>query len=740
MTSEFLESIYGNIKGEGYVELRMLPSPYRNSPKSLFIPYGTKAGQMIDQVVKREQYNVFFGVGLRDSQSGKKDAVMCLPAVWVDVDFKNFLSKQDAKRALWQNSPFGEGKWSNIVETGGGYHGYINLVDPAPREAIATVEAVNKHLATAIGGDPNCCDAARILRLPGTLNAKYDPPRPVQVVYSTDFMVTLDDLVEKLGINEAKETEDNWNATQEGTAGLRNLTEEIEKIFARCRFMQHCVKDAATLPESHWYAAISNLVGYRGSPSVIHAMSRPYPRYSRQETDAKILHALDSSRPITCEKIQSFYKGCPKGGCGVKSPAALPWKTSVTVVSDTENPQDARDREIKQLVAEATPKTGWLARYVEFAQKITDAPKIFHLACGLATLSSAVGRRITATGFGGRPLFANLWQVIVAPSTKYRKSTSIGIAEDMIREIGVPILPQEFSQEMFVQVMSMTPHTTAIWGEFGIPLGNFQKEYMMGIKDLLAHLYDCPDTYERALKSGVLRVNEPYINILAGTNNKWLTASKNFVQDMYGGLMARMLWIPYTSKDFEMDVPNQVDQWERKRLINNLIEYSLMPNTHFAINNVRQIRQELQEELDEVAKASEYTLELSAAFARYQVAALKIAMLLAVADGCETGGTVEIDPMHFMHAVAYVRILRRSIEDLVRSVPLHKDDAMMVEVTSALRALHEKGMPWVTVRDICRHTHRKAQTIKDVLDEAVLIQRVGVKTEGRKVWYQLKWK
>jgi hypothetical protein len=47
--------------------------------------------------------------------------------------------------------------------------------------SIKELESTNRRLATALGADPKCADAARILRPPGTSNFKEDPPRPVEL-------------------------------------------------------------------------------------------------------------------------------------------------------------------------------------------------------------------------------------------------------------------------------------------------------------------------------------------------------------------------------------------------------------------------------------------------------------------------------------------------------------------------------------------------------------------------------
>lgn len=54
-------------------------------------------------------------------------------------------------------------------------------------------EQTLKLLAIAFGGDPACTDCNRVLRVPGFLNRKYDPPYKVTVEYPDDSVWTPDD-------------------------------------------------------------------------------------------------------------------------------------------------------------------------------------------------------------------------------------------------------------------------------------------------------------------------------------------------------------------------------------------------------------------------------------------------------------------------------------------------------------------------------------------------------------------
>ena len=72
-----------------------------------------------------------------------------------------------------------------IVSSGKGFHVYWLLAEPfilsddAARRDWAEIQ---RWWVRHVGADPSACDLARVLRVPGTRNGKYDPPRPVSFI------------------------------------------------------------------------------------------------------------------------------------------------------------------------------------------------------------------------------------------------------------------------------------------------------------------------------------------------------------------------------------------------------------------------------------------------------------------------------------------------------------------------------------------------------------------------------
>ena len=85
-----------------------------------------------------------------------------------------------------------------VIDSGGGYHCYWFLAEPFLLATDEDRERARKAQAAWVGftkGDDGAKDLARVLRIPGTRNYKYNPPRPV-VIIDADFqrLYTFDEL------------------------------------------------------------------------------------------------------------------------------------------------------------------------------------------------------------------------------------------------------------------------------------------------------------------------------------------------------------------------------------------------------------------------------------------------------------------------------------------------------------------------------------------------------------------
>lgn len=131
--------------------------------------------------------DVYFGVHPSNAPKGPTERtviadIAAINCLYADLDSKDHTNgKGGAEAHIRTLNP----RPSAIVDSGGGYHCYWLLNEPFvldtdfKREA---AQSLQKRWVTFVGGDKSVHDLARILRVPGTLNYKYDPPREVKIV------------------------------------------------------------------------------------------------------------------------------------------------------------------------------------------------------------------------------------------------------------------------------------------------------------------------------------------------------------------------------------------------------------------------------------------------------------------------------------------------------------------------------------------------------------------------------
>jgi len=185
----------------------------------------------------------------------------------------------------------------------------------------------------------------------------------------------------------------------------------------------------------------------------------------------------------------------------------------------------------------------WLARYTDWAGATgNQTPMVFHEAAGLWLLATAVGRRLYGESPWGVRIYPNLYMMLVAGTTFYRKSTAYKLAESVARA-AIPhmLMPTPGSPERFQEALAGRMPTNydklskaqqdrltkaqpfaaqrgllkdEVSGLFG---AINKRDYMVGMKDLLMELYDCPDYFDKDTQTGLNIVENAALSILGVT-------------------------------------------------------------------------------------------------------------------------------------------------------------------------------------------------------------------------------
>lgn len=134
------------------------------------------------------QDNIYFGVHPATQRGGtfersKRATIAAVNCLFAEFDAKDFADKATALEHIQNIAPAP----SVIIDSGGGYHCYWLLESPFLIQSEADrahADRLQKQWVKFTGGDDGAKDLARVLRVPGTANYKYDPPRPVEFLFS----------------------------------------------------------------------------------------------------------------------------------------------------------------------------------------------------------------------------------------------------------------------------------------------------------------------------------------------------------------------------------------------------------------------------------------------------------------------------------------------------------------------------------------------------------------------------
>lgn len=159
----------------GLVEMRVIENGSGVVDRA-FLSGGPNHAIIKDRKQRFPKGNIYFGVATRrNHKGGDKDHCFQLSALYGDTDFKD--TPEDQARKRLAGCPLAP---TAVVHSGGGLHSYWLLREPLdmPLE-MELAESYLRRLAVYLESDSKVAEVARVLRVPGTFNHKYNPPRPV---------------------------------------------------------------------------------------------------------------------------------------------------------------------------------------------------------------------------------------------------------------------------------------------------------------------------------------------------------------------------------------------------------------------------------------------------------------------------------------------------------------------------------------------------------------------------------
>lgn len=445
----FLKNLFGGLK-EGFISVNW----FEGKPEFLKIRWFTtdqlqEMAEFAAEVGKK--HNTYFSVNprkhkLAGSKRGEAEDISSVIGLYCDLDIKgaahaeNDLPESEEELiAFIRTIPKDP---TIIVSSGNGIHLYWLFREPfVIGDQYAYISGISKGWESLIKKNArkkygwkfdSVADLPRMLRLPGTINMKLDPPTECSIKEMNDAWYEPADF-EKYSSADSAETpaasgDDEEDAFAEMGKG------SSEELIKGCRFLQHCRDDAATLKEPEWYAAISNLALTADGKDAVHDISRPYPRYSYAETQRKFCHALLEDKPVTCDYIRNVLGfDCGKN-CGVRCPVGLvherkadPDNEVAPPVWDNPIPFDTPD--LPAFPIDALPKE--LRDFDIALAESTQTPLDMAACASIVVCSIAMQGKIDVRGKPDWVEQTNIYMLIVMESSERKSAVLNAVAKPL---------------------------------------------------------------------------------------------------------------------------------------------------------------------------------------------------------------------------------------------------------------------------------------------------------------------
>ncbi len=362
--------------------------------------------------------------------------------------------------------------------------------------------------------------------------------------------------------------------------------------------------------------------------------------------------------------------------------------------------------------AQAAEVGVWLDEYVAWASSAAnETPLRFHEGAGLWLAALAIGRRLYIHTPWRQKVHPNLYIMLVAVSTYYRKSAGLNLANDVARA-AMPhmILPQPGSPEAFMSMLGgvLPPnfedipardrdrltkgnHYAAQRGilrdELSALFKSMGRDYMAGLKELIMQLYDCPDYLDSNTNNrGLVVIRDAALSILgAGTPAELSVALSP--GDWHNGTLARFVLLTpepdYTERDAATDTAMPENLVRQLRQLHEALPAPPEPAAIGDTPNIESwslVASELWEPLrtyeqvlrEMTAPNSPLDDRLRTVYGRLHVQALKVAIVLAGLDWIALGERRQQKPVvraaHWYRAQEIVETWRASAHRLLHDL------------------------------------------------------------------------
>lgn len=663
---------------------------------------------------KIHTHNVYFCVQILNAPKRLKANIDQCAVAWADLDTCEPSNLLVEPSIVIESSP---GRWQ-------AYWIFDELVEAHEAESLCKRIA---YYHAYQGCDRSGWDLSQLLRVPYTLNFKYQESIEVKIVNITRSKYRLSDFKE-----------------------YPPLVKEVAEDFP--------------FPEA------DVLVSFTGEqllerfalqlPATVDSLFKNVPKVDwSKDLWALQMHCFEAG--MTREEVYIVCRdsGCNKYARDGKAPRHLWNEICRSFIRNEENKKLLSPAEIKQarLLTEnerdqIRGQTSFIDRYIAWASSLGDAATQYHQAGAFVILSAVLAGSVhLPTSFG--KIKPNVWFMLLADTTLTRKSTAMDIAIDLLMDVdSSPLLATDGSVEGLLGGLAARPGQPSIFlrDEFSGFLEQLVKrDYYAGMAETLTKLYD-GKIQKRVLKKETIEIRDPTLILFTGGILNKVTSLLTH-EMVSSGFVPRFIYVTAesnTDRIKPMGPPTTVDTSQRDTLLLELKEMwkHFHRDTYMVMTPMANGQSAMTAKTDE-AWCAELSPEawnrynqlerdmmnaglkhslpdlMTPTYDRLCKSGLRVAVLLAASEQRpKPGAPVYVNSTTILRAIGFVESWRMYVEQVIKDVGSTSDERLLMRILH-----HIKKNPGASRSQIMQSFHLNARTAS--LTFETLLQRGVVHRE-----------
>lgn len=398
---------------------------------------------------------------------------------------------------------------------------------------------------------------------------------------------------------------------------------------------------------------------------------------------------------------------------------------------------------------EEKKETNFILEFVKLC-KGTEIPELFAVWGGLSAISAALGRRVWMD-MGVYTIFPNLYVVLVASSGRFRKSTAIDFAVELLRdeEVKPPVnfVAQSLTPEALIGSLLNGKKVEQIDGKRVATCEGFvvadelstflnKKTYDLGIAPLLIHFFDCKRVYVYETKSrGKETLENVWLGMLAGSTVEWI---RNAIpaDAVGGGLTSRLIFVYADSPPKPVARTSLSDeQKDRRKELSRML--GKMRKLRGPVEMLPETWEEYERSYEKHCTESPFFIMpfLSGYAARWHVHVLTISMLLAVSE-FPSATPVKIHRRHFVAAKEILATSEVFMPKILTLITSSEKGAMMELIASHVEQMADGVSRELLLRSV---SHRiSLRDFDEAVSTLIAAGRIERLSDARGTFYKRK--